>query len=67
MLLGNCKEMECEFFRWSGDSYFDEETECICLACRKMVIRKNSEKDAILCPFCDRSNGSEVNLWNANT
>ena len=51
MYLGDCEETDCEYFSWSGDNYWDSNTECYCSAIGKSVFRCEAEKDHIECPM----------------
>lgn len=51
MYLGNCKELDCEHWRWCGDSYGDRNTECFCRLNGKRVYRYEAEEKNIECPF----------------
>lgn len=52
MYLGNCEELECEFFQWSGDSYMDRNTTCYCLKNNRRIDRDMvDEEPHIDCPL----------------
>lgn len=52
MYLGNCEELECEFFQWSGDSYMDRNTTCYCLKNNRCIDRDMVEEEQhIDCPL----------------
>ena len=51
MYLGNCEEIDCEYFQWCGDSYWDRNTECYCLLNGAAVYRYNVENEHIECPM----------------
>ena len=51
MCLGNCEELDCEHFRWCGDSYEHRNTECICLLIRERVCRYEVEEKCVICPL----------------
>ena len=49
--LGSCDAEECGHFRWSGDSYWDRNTECYCLLNGKSVYRSEASERRIACPM----------------
>lgn len=52
MYLGNCEELDCEFFQWSGDSYMDRNTTCYCLKNNRCIDRDMVDEDPhIDCPL----------------
>ena len=51
MYLGNCEEIDCEYFQWCGDSYHDRNTECYCLLNGKSVFRSETDKIHFICPL----------------
>lgn len=51
MCLGNCDELDCEYFSWCGDSYGDSNTECYCSLNGKSVFRCYAEREHIVCPM----------------
>lgn len=51
MYLGNCEELGCEHFQWSGDSCYDRGTICYCLLNGKGVIRREAKEERIICPM----------------
>ena len=51
MYLGDCEELDCEHFRWSGDSYEHMNTECYCLLNGQSVYRSDAEEKHIKCPM----------------
>ena len=51
MYLGNCEETDCKYFRWSGDSYHDRNTECYCVLNGYSVFRNQVEEIHYICPM----------------
>lgn len=51
MYLGNCDEMDCEYWSWCGDSYDDRNTECFCEVNGARVYRCDAKEERILCPL----------------
>ena len=63
MYLGNCEELDCEYFQWCGDSYHDRNTMCYCLLNGKRVIRCEAKEKYIECPLGNVWDEDMENTW----